>query len=123
ESERTFVRDYVRRLVEKRADEAGLDPATRADVVGRWTAHFHEVLAEDDAKIRALFTESVADGEDTRRFVLAKLKLRGFELFAGFDEHNRAGLLSAVDELMHADGVVHPNEQAFRDELHRLLSA
>lgn len=123
ESERAFVRAYVRQLVEKRAEEAKLDDATRADVVGRWTEHFHEVLAENDAKIQALFTESVAEGEDPQRFVLAKLKLRCFELFKGFDEDNRKGLLATVDELMHADGVVHPSETAFRDELFRLLTA
>jgi uncharacterized tellurite resistance protein B-like protein len=121
ESERTFVRDYIARLVALRADEAKLDPVTREDVVRRWTEHFHEVLSENDAKIRALFTESVAEGEDTQRFVLAKLKLRCFELFKGFDEDNRAGLLRTVDELMYADGVVHPNEMAFRNELYRLL--
>ena len=123
EAERSFVRDYIAKLVAVRADEAHLDPDARADVVGRWTEHFHEVLAENDAKIRALFTESVAEGEDTHKFVLAKLKLRCFELFKDFDEDNRAGLLSTVDELMYADGVVHPSELAFRNELSRLLLA
>lgn len=121
ESERAFVRGYVAKLVALRADEAGLEPATRDDVVTRWTAHFHEVAAEEDAKILALFSESVAEGEDQQQFVLAKLKLRCFELFKGFDEDNRAGLLATVDELMYADGVVHPNELAFRNELYRLL--
>jgi hypothetical protein len=123
ENERAFVRDYIGKLVAVRADEAKLDAATRADVVARWTEHFHEVLAENDAHIRSLFTESVAEGEDPQKFVLAKLKLRCFELFKGFDEENRAGLLSTVDELMYADGVVHPNEMAFRNELYRLLTA
>ena len=31
-------------------------------------------------------------------------------------------MLETVDELMHADGVVHANEQRFRDELFALLS-
>jgi hypothetical protein len=123
ETERAFVRDYVQKLVEKRAVEAQLDDVTRADVVLRWTMHFHEVIAENDAQIAALFTESVAEGEDQQKFVLAKLKLRCFELFRSFDEENRRGLLATVDELMHADGVVHPNEMAFRNELYRLLDA
>src|SRR5205814_696736 len=53
----------------------------------------------------------------------AKLKLRCFELFKNFDEDNRRNLLATVDELMNADGVVHPNEQQFRDELFALLTA
>src|SRR6185436_2373553 len=40
-----------------------------------------------------------------------------------FDDDNRAALLATLDELMRADGVVHPNEEKFRDELFALLSA
>jgi hypothetical protein len=121
--ERAFVRRYVGQLVQKRADEADLDTLTRVDVVARWTEHFHEVADEIDGEIQALFTESVAEGEDQARFVQAKLKLRGFELFKNFDEDNRAGLLATIDELMMADGVAHPSELAFRNELYRLLRA
>ena len=123
ESERAYVRGYVRSLVERRAAGAGLDDAAREDVVGRWTEHFVEVMNEIDAHLRSLWTESVPDGEDPTRFVLAKIKLRCFELFQGFDEDNRAGLLATVDELMYADGVVHPAELEFRNELYRLLRA
>ncbi|MFT3769385.1 MAG: metallophosphoesterase [Minicystis sp.] len=123
ESERAFVRTYVQKLVEKRADDAGLDEETRADVVARWTEHFVEVSAEIDAEIKSLFTESVAEGEDQAKFVQAKLKLRCFEIFKRFDEENRARLIATVDELMQADGVVHPSEVAFRNELYRLLEA
>ena len=122
DAERAFVRDYVAKLVQRRAADAGLDAATTADVVPRLTEHFHEVLASIDAEIAALFTESVGEGEEQSQFVLAKLKLRCFELFKQFDEDNRARLLSTVDALMHADGVVHPNEVAFRDELSQLLT-
>jgi hypothetical protein len=120
-AERAFIRDYVGKLVERRARDAGLDDAARADVVPRLVAHFDEVLAGIDDEIKALFTESVAEGEDHARFVIAKLKLRCFEIFTRLDEENRAGLLAVVDELMLADGKVHPSEAAFRDELHRLL--
>jgi len=90
--------------------------------VPRLTEHFLEVMASIDAEIQTLFTESVGEGEDTAQFVTAKLKLRCFELFKRFDEDNRARLLSTVDALMYADGVVHPNEMAFRNELYRLLT-
>ncbi|MSP62647.1 MAG: serine/threonine protein phosphatase [Myxococcales bacterium] len=124
-AEKQFVRDYVGQLVEHRASEAmgDRDPAVRKDVVARWTKHFHEVASEIDHQILEHFTESVGEGESTEKFVLAKLKLRCFELFKGFDEEKRESLLATVDELMHADGVVHPSEVTFRDELYRLLAA
>ncbi len=121
-SEKQFIRDHVAKLVAHRAREAMGDEAEqRRDVVERWTKHFHEVVDETDHQIQALFTESVADGEDTRQFVLAKLKLRCFELFKRFDDGGRSALLATVDELMYADGSVHPNEETFRRELYRLL--
>lgn len=124
ESEKDFIRAHIRELVEKRARDAlGDDVQTRQDVVKRWTKHFHEVLDEIDVGIQSHFSESVADGEDSRQFVLAKLKLRCFEIFRKLDEDNRKSLLDTVDELMRADGVVHPNEQRFRDELVQLLTS
>ncbi len=124
ERERTFVRDHIKRLVEQRARDAlGADLATYADTVARWQEHFLEVATEVDQSIADLFTESVSEGESSEQFVLAKIKLRCFELFQGFDSKNREGLLSAVDALMLADGVAHPNEQRFRNELFALLDA
>jgi hypothetical protein len=121
-AEKQYIRDHVRKLVEQRAHDAtGGDTTGLQDVISRWTKHFHEVLDQTDHQIQALFTESVADGEDTRQFVLAKLKLRCFELFKRFDDKGRSNLLAAVDDLMFADGVVHPNEEQFRRELYRLL--
>lgn len=122
--EKLFVRRFVRRLVEDRARRAMGDAwALNGDVIDRWTEHFHEVLDEIDDEIQALFTESVADGEDSQAFVAAKLKLRCFELFRRFDEANRQALLGSVDELMLADGVVHPAEKQLRDEIEALLAA
>ncbi len=124
DSEKAFVRDYVGKLVEQRGRDALGDALEEhRDTIGRWTKHFLEVFEMVDAEIQGHFTESVADGEDTKQFVLAKIKLRCFELFKQFDEENRAALLGTVDVLMLADGVVHPNEQQFRDELLALLSA
>ncbi len=123
-SEKEYIQNYIAELVRQRAREAAspAQPVPR-DVIDRWTLHFHEALDRIDQEIQELFTESVADGEDQLQFVLAKLKLRAFEMFRRFDENMRAGLLGTVDELMHADGVVHVNEQKFRNELGALLSA
>ena len=122
--EKLFIRRHVKKLVEQRAHDAlGADVEQSRDVIERWTEHFHEQIDLVDDQIQAHFTESVAEGEDPAHFLQAKLKLRCFELFRGFDEDNRAQLLGVVDELMYADGKVHPSEQQFRDELSALLSA
>ena len=123
--EKEFVRNYIAGLVEARATQSlrGEQLLMKGDIAARWTKHFHEVLDEVDESIREHFTESVAEGEDTKQFVLAKLKLRCYELFKKFDEDNRHHLLATVDELMHADGVVHPNEIKFRNEIAALLDA
>ncbi len=120
-SERSFIEAQIRALVAERARGASLDPATRAAVVEKLTRHFGEVLDEIDHTIRGYFTESVALGETTHQFVLAKLKLGCFELLKRFDEAGQQALLAAVEELMLADGVIHPAEAAFRDEIVRLV--
>ena len=122
-SEKTFIRRYIRELVEARAAEAmpGADDAVRADVVKRFVNHFYEVFEEIDRDIRSLFTEAVAPGEKLEEFVLAKLKLRGYEIFRSFDVDNQKALLETIEVLISADGKIHPEEAAFRDEVRVLL--
>src|SRR4051812_26263619 len=124
-TEKTFVRIYFRQLVSARARAAmpDADPATRDEVVGRFVAHFLEVFEHVDRSVKDLFDEAVADGEDVEKFVYAKLKLRSYEIFQSFDPANQRELLTCVDELIYADGSVHPAEQAFRHELEALLDA
>jgi len=123
-SERGFIRDYIAKLVRARVQSAiGDDLSGHEDVITRWTGHFHEVLDSIDREIKDYFTESVAESEEVNQFVLAKLKLRTFELFTRFDEDNRARLLSAADDLIQADGVVHPEEARFRSDIVALLDA
>jgi hypothetical protein len=124
-TEKTFVRIYIRQLVSARARSAmpDADPATRDEVVGRFVSHFLEVFEQIDHSIKELFDEAVADGEDVEKFVYAKLKLRSYEIFQSFDSQNQHELLTCVDELIYADGSVHPAEEAFRKELEALLDA
>jgi hypothetical protein len=125
QAEKGFIRDFITNLVDSRAREAMGDASdeVRGDVVKRWSKHFHEVLDEIDHGIASHFTESVAEGENSQQFVLAKLKLRCYELFKQFDEDNRHLLLETVDELMQADGVIHPAEEKFRAELEELIQS
>lgn len=122
DTERSFVRDYVRKLVEHRVDSAGLDEQMRTDVAPRYITHFFEVFEGIDREVRDLFTEAVAEGEAQDTFVFAKLKLRCFEIFKSFDEFGQEQLMETVDELINADGAVHPAEAKFRAELADLLN-
>ncbi len=123
-TERTFIQRFVRQLVESRAEAAmSVSPDLRHLAVERWAKHFDEVIEEVIHEIQVHAHEPVADGEDSRNFVMAKVKLRCFELFKRFDEASRARLLTSAEWLIQADGVVHPAELQFRDEVHALLDA
>ncbi len=124
-AEKTFVKIYIRQLVDARARQAMPDAGVevRSEVVNRFVGHFHEVFEQVDAGVQSWFTEPVAEGEKVEDFVYAKLKLRSYEIFKSFDEVNQRELLATVDELIHADGQVHPSEARFRAELDQLLHA
>ncbi len=122
-SEQQFVRDYIRKLVEHRVDSAvdEKDKKLREELVTKYTSHFHEVFETITEQVGDLFTESVAEGEDPKAFVHAKLKLRCFEIFKSFDGDDQNQLMDTIDELIQADGQVHPAEVEFRGELAALL--
>ena len=120
--EKRFVQEKVAKLVEERMLEAMADPLARHVATERVTIQFQKVAATIDREISALFTESVAEGESTEQFVYAKLALRSYELLHPFDEAARAVIFEIVDELILADGVVHPQEERLRADLQRLLA-
>jgi hypothetical protein len=125
DTEQAFVRNYVRKLIEHRVHEAvpESDQKLRGELVAKFTSHFHEVFESINRQVKDLFTEAVAEGEAQNTFVHGKLKLRCFEIFKGFDAANQEQLMSTIDELIHADGQVHPAELKFRGELAALLEA
>ena len=124
-NEKQFVRATIRRLIEERARDAMPDApaAVRAEIVDKYTKHFHEVFEGIDQNVKELFTESVSDNEDPRAFVHSRLKVRCFEIFQTFDRSGQEQLMSLIDELLLADGVAHPAEVQFRGELAALLEA
>ncbi len=125
QSEKLFVREYVRKLVEQRVASGmpGGDPALKAELVQKYTTHFHEVFEGTDKTVKDLFTEAVSEGEDQNHFVHSKLKLRCFEIFQSFDAAGQEALMETIDELIMADGTAHPAEVKFRAELSALLEA
>ena len=122
-AEKAFVRDYIQQLVEGRALAAmpKATDAARAEVSKRFVTHFHEVFDQTDRQVQELFDEVVGGEENVEQFVYAKLKLRCYEIFQGFDEDNQHSLLATIDGLIYADGSVHPAEVKFREELEALL--
>ena len=122
-TERSFVKDIIRQLIEHRAISAMPDAAKDvvADVITKYTRHFHEVFEGIDQNVRELFTESVSEGEDPKAFVHARLKVRCFEIFKSFDRGGQEQLMSLIDHLLLADGVAHPAEVQFRGELASFL--
>jgi len=116
--------NYIQSLVEMRVQELGIpDPAVRLEMQQKWKSHYDEYFEQVDNYIRGLFDEVVAGDENLDRFVYAKLKLSCFELFKSFSADNQQRLLEVVDKLIYADGVVHPNEKKFREELQALLKS
>jgi uncharacterized tellurite resistance protein B-like protein len=123
-SEKAFVRAYLRKVVSARIDARqgeALDAEARFEAIEREHEHYIEVFQQIDREVKDLFTEAVSDGEDVGDFVKSKLKLRAFEMFKDLDQQNRCALLEVVDEFIGADGVVHPEEVKFRNELAALL--
>lgn len=123
DNERDFVREYIRKLVAHRVKSAVGDADLQSELSGKYSNHFLEVFEGIDRQVKDLFTEAVAEGEEQDTFVHAKLKLRCFEIFKSFDEANQEQLMASIDELINADGVVHPAEAKFRAELADLLNA
>ncbi len=123
--EKEFVRKYIGDLVSERADQAmkDADVAMKKEIVGKFTDHFHQVFEGIDESVKDLFTESVAENEDPTAFVHSKLKVRCFEIFQSFDKPGQEQLMATIDELIMADGVVHPAEAQFRAELASLLDS
>jgi hypothetical protein len=124
-SEKMFVRNYIRRLVEHRVrNSAGtLGQAAQSELVNRYTTHFHEVFEGIDHQVQELFAEAVSHNEESDQFVHSRLKLRCFELFQQFDRAGQEQLMDSIDELLMADGEAHPAELKFRAELAALLNS
>ena len=121
-SEKLEIRRWIRSLVEMRVDAMGAtDVHGKIEIIDKQTAYFERIFVRVTAEIQALFDEVVADGEKTEDFVLARLRLKCFELFKTFDGKSQGTLLFIVNRLLEADGVIHEAERRFRDDLVALL--
>jgi len=119
-SEREYVDDFILELSEALepddSDSAGR--ARRAALVDRLDRKLQRI----DAELKGMWDEPTAEGERAQSFVRARMKLRCFETFEYFSLKDRKTLMDAVDKMLVADGVAHPEEVQFRDELMALVT-
>ncbi len=118
-TERDFVDDFILELAEAQEPDVSKPDgrARRASLVDKLDRKFQRV----DAELAAMWDEPTAEGERAVTFVRARMKVRCLEIFESFNLPNRKFLLDAVDKILAADGVAHPEEVQFRDELFALF--
>ncbi len=122
-TERAYIQRFIQEVVGAHVERLmpGATAAQRAEKAAAYGRRFAGVLDQVDRSIQDLWSEPVARGEDPAGFVEAKLKLRCFEIFRGFDRAGQEALMVAADELLMADGHAHPAELKFRGELAAIL--
>jgi hypothetical protein len=124
-SEKEFIQDYIRQIVKQKLEDneayKELPEKAFAGLIEQQEAHYNLVFEGIDRDIRELFDEAVAANESLHKFVYHRLKLRCYEIFQQFDKDNQHALMEVIDEFIEADGVTHPAEVEFRNELADLL--
>jgi hypothetical protein len=114
-SEREWLDDFILNLAESLEpdDVTAAGRARRAALTDRLDRRMQRVEAE----LAAMWDEPTGEGERAVAFVRGRMKVRCLEIFESFDRRNRKTLLAAIDSMLMSDGVAHPEEVAFRDEL------
>ncbi|MFH2009387.1 MAG: metallophosphoesterase [bacterium] len=123
--EKEFIRDYISKIVDHKLSQSEglseLSEAATKQFKAEQEEHYNLVFEANDESIRELFSEVVDSQETVQKFIRHRLKLRCYEIFRSFKEDNRAALMDVIDEFIMADGVEHPAEVEFRNELADLL--
>ncbi len=123
--ERRFVAARIHKLVANQVHyRRGYESAaTRTRLIQEQTEFFTAVAADIDREVQSLYDEAVLTKEGREAHVRDKLELRCYEVLRSFDAEARAKLLEICDELILADGVEHPAEKRFRQEIDKLLAS
>ncbi len=119
-AERAWIDDFILNLAEAQEPD-DTTPAGRARR-GALTDRLDRRMQRIDAELAAMWDEPTGEGERAIGFVRARMKVRCLEIFESFDRKNRTILLDAIEAILMADGVAHPEEVAFRDELLAVLA-
>lgn len=125
DAEQAVVEDYIQKLVAHRVETgmAGADHTAKVSTTKTYTDRFLNEFQSIKQRIVDYYTEAVTENEDQANFVRNKLKTHCFEIFTSFDSAGQEALMDIVDQLLMADGVAHPAEIDFRQELVDLLQA
>ncbi len=125
-SEKQFIREYISQIVDRKLKQTEayqeLDEKALKQIQAEQAEHYNQVLEQFDRDIQDLFTEVVSKDESSESYIRHRLKLRSYEIFRSFDAENRNALMDVIDEFIMADGVSHPAEVEFRNELADLLN-
>ena len=124
-SEKEFVKNYIQRIVEQKIAQneaySQLPESALEGIIEQQEAHYNLVFEQIDHEIKEFFDEAVASSESLDTFINSRLKLRCYEIFNRFDKENQNALMEVIDDFIEADGVTHPNEVEFRNQLAELL--
>lgn len=122
-TEKSFVREYVRKLLEQQAAEQMLfvPDEERRRVVDEKLAVHYQTIDDIEQDILGRWTESISAGESQQDFVREYLELRCYEALQSFDPAERQAMLAVVDEQFLSGGEAHPAEQELRDRLAALF--
>ncbi len=124
-SEKEFIREYIKRIVDHKIAQNQAYQQLPGDalqaIVEQQEAHYNLVFEQIDQEIREFFDEAVALNESLDSYINSRLKLRCYEIFNRFDHENQNALMEVIDDFIEADGVTHPNEVEFRNQLAELL--
>jgi uncharacterized tellurite resistance protein B-like protein len=125
-SEKEFIKEYIKQIVDQKLKQGGgyeeLPAKALAALRAEQEEHYILTFEQLDESIQELFSEVVDRKESVQDFIRFKLKLRCYEIFRSFNLENRNALMEVIDEFIMADGVSHPAEVEFRNELADLLN-
>lgn len=125
-SEKAFIREYIGQIVDRKLEQGdayrALPGAALKQLRVEQIEHYNQVFESLDEQIQEDLTESVSQQESSQSYARHRLKLRCFEIFRSFEPENRSALMDVIDEFIMADGVSHPAEVEFRNELADLLN-
>ncbi|MCC6624303.1 MAG: metallophosphoesterase [Deltaproteobacteria bacterium] len=118
-SEREYIDELILQISEsvEPDDSTSAGRSRRSALVDRLDRKLQKINEE----LKAMWDEPTAEGERAQTFVRARVKLRCLEIFEGIPLKARKTLMEAIDELLAADGVAHPEEVQVRDELMGVL--
>ncbi|MFO0749660.1 MAG: metallophosphoesterase family protein [Myxococcota bacterium] len=114
-NEKEYIEDFILKLAESYETDTTTPAgrARRAALIDKLDRKFQRI----DSELAGMWDEPTAEGERAPSFVRNRMKLRCFEILERFPPADRRTLMGVVDELLMADGVAHPEELEFRDDL------